>query len=139
MSTETSWGGVGLGFAEMPAALKAATARMGSWIVAFVHDLTFYGYVRGQAERFGSIESGSEMLSVGGTAAFRCSQRGEVGGQPLHIDQDARVGSDELNEVNEGNLGGIDAAMKHRLAGEESSESDTVKSTGQALVVPHLD
>src|SRR5436305_1823969 len=66
----------------------------------------------------------------------------EAGGgfrDDLRIEQHESAYSEILNEVGQGDLGGVADAVKHRFAGEESANRDAIDASDQFAALPGLD
>ena len=57
-----------------------------------------------------------------------------MGREPLHVEQPGAGGAEQLDEADEGHLGGVGAAVEHRLAGEEPADGDAVEPADQLAV-----
>jgi len=62
-----------------------------------------------------------------------------VGRLNLRVEQREASRAEPLDEVGDGGLRGVGAAVEHRLAAEEPAEGHAVKATHERLALPHLD
>src|SRR5690606_23194146 len=95
----------------------------------------------GSVERPRSGQSVVEPAEILLPAHDHRTERLQVVGQPLHVDETATALVHHHDEMDQGDFGRIPGAVEHGLSGEETADGDAVESAHQLLflVVPHLD
>ena len=105
------------------------------WVAAHRHRVVFSAVRRSVVDQRTSSPP-REPLEVLGPRDVDRTERHQVRGRPLHVEQRRAASSQPVDEVDQRDLRRVGRAVEHRLAGEQAADPDAVQPADQLARTP---